>query len=33
LLKEIAPGFSPEEVQALTEPQLMISLDLKEMEL
>jgi 3-oxoacid CoA-transferase B subunit len=33
LLKEIAPGFSPEEVQALTGPQLMISSDLKEMEL
>lgn len=33
LLEEIAPGFTPEEVQAVTEPQLIISSDLKEMEL
>ena len=30
VLKEIAPGWSPEEVQALTEPTLMIAEDLKE---
>ncbi len=32
LLKEIAPGVKPEEVQAVTEPKLIISRDLKEME-
>ena len=30
LLREIAPGFTPEEVQELTEAQLIISPDLKE---
>jgi 3-oxoacid CoA-transferase B subunit len=30
LLKEVAPGWSPEEVQALTEPQLILAKDLKE---
>ena len=33
LLKEIAPGWGVEEVQALTEPKLMVAEDLKEMEL
>lgn len=33
VLEEIAPGFSPEEIQALTEPELLISPDLKEFEL
>jgi len=33
LLKEVAPGWTPAEVQALTEPNLMIAEDLKEMEL
>jgi len=33
LLKEIAPGWTVEEVQALTEPELTISSDLKEVEL
>jgi 3-oxoacid CoA-transferase subunit B len=33
LLKEVAPGWSAEEVQALTEPTLKIAEDLKEMEL
>lgn len=33
LLKEIAPGWSVEEVQALTEPKLKIADDLKEYEL
>ena len=33
LLKEIAPGWTVEEVQALTEPGLIISGDLKEVEL
>ncbi|UCC59506.1 MAG: 3-oxoacid CoA-transferase subunit A [Dehalococcoidia bacterium] len=33
LLKEVAPGWTPEEVQALTEPELIISPDLKEIEL
>ena len=30
LLKEVAPGWTAEEVQALTEPQLTVSPDLKE---
>jgi acyl CoA:acetate/3-ketoacid CoA transferase beta subunit len=30
VLKEIAPGWCPEEVQALTEPTLIIAEDLKE---
>lgn len=33
VLKEIAPGWTAEEVQALTEPKLIISPDLKEFEL
>lgn len=33
VLKEIAPGWTPEEVQALTEPRLIIPADLKEIEL
>jgi 3-oxoacid CoA-transferase B subunit len=33
VLKETAPGWTPEEIQALTEPKLTISPDLKEMEL
>jgi 3-oxoacid CoA-transferase subunit B len=33
VLKEIAPGFTIEEVQALTEPRLIISKDLKEFQL
>ncbi len=33
LLKEVAPGWTAEEVQALTEPKLAIAPDLKEIEL
>ncbi len=33
VLKETAPGWTPEEIQALTEPKLKISPDLKSMEL
>jgi len=33
LLKEIAPSFTPEEVQSVTEPTLIIAQDLREMEL
>ncbi len=33
LIKETAPGWSVEEIQALTEPQLVIAKDLKEIEL
>lgn len=33
VLKEIAPGWTPEEVQALTEPTLKLAPDLKEIEL
>jgi len=33
ILKEIAPGFTPEEIQAVTEPKLTIASDLKEIEL
>jgi len=33
LLKEVAPGWTAEEVQALTEPKLIIAPDLKEVEL
>jgi 3-oxoacid CoA-transferase subunit B len=32
-LREVAPGFTPEEVQALTEPRLRVSADVKEIEL
>ena len=33
LLKETAPGVTPEEVQAVTEPKLKLAEDLKTMEL
>jgi 3-oxoacid CoA-transferase B subunit len=33
LLREVAPGFTPEEVQRATEPKLLISESLKEMRL
>jgi len=33
MLKEVAPGWTAEEVQELTEPQLIIAPDLKEIEL
>ena len=33
VLKETAPGWTVEEVQALTEPKMLVSNDLKEMEL
>jgi len=33
VLKETAPGWSAEEIQALTEPKLVLAPDLKEMEL
>jgi acyl CoA:acetate/3-ketoacid CoA transferase beta subunit len=33
LLKEIAPGITAEDVQSVTEPKLIISPDLKEMQL
>ena len=33
LLKEVAPGWTAEEIQALTEPRLIIPSDLKEIEL
>ncbi|TET40406.1 MAG: CoA transferase subunit B [Dehalococcoidia bacterium] len=33
VLREVAPGWSAEEVQALTEPQLLVAEDLKEIEL
>ena len=33
VLKEIAPGFTPDEIQAVTEPHLIIASDLKEIEL
>lgn len=33
VLKEVAPGWTPEEVQALTEPRLMVADDMKEMQL
>lgn len=33
LLKEVAPGWTAEEVQALTEPKLIIAPDLKEIDL
>lgn len=32
LLKEVAPGISSEEAQSVTEPRLIISEDIKEME-
>jgi 3-oxoacid CoA-transferase B subunit len=33
VLKEVAPGWSPEEIQSLTEPTLILADDLKEIEL
>ncbi len=33
LLTEVAPGFTPDDIQEVTEPKLSISPDLKEMEL
>ena len=33
ILKEVAPGWTPKEVQALTEPRLIVADDLKEIEL
>ena len=33
VLKEVAPGWTAEDVQALTEPKLIVALDLKEFEL
>lgn len=33
LLKELAPGFTPEEIQEVTEPKLIIARDLKEIAL
>lgn len=33
LLRELAPGWTPQEVQAITEPRLALAHDLKEMEL
>jgi 3-oxoacid CoA-transferase subunit B len=33
VLKEMAPGWTPDDVQALTEPELLLAPDLKEMEL
>ena len=33
LLKEVAPGWTPEEVQSLTEPTLIVAPDCREIEL
>ena len=33
VLKEVAPGWTPEEVQELTEPKLIVSPDYREIEL
>jgi acetate CoA/acetoacetate CoA-transferase beta subunit len=33
ILKEVAPGFTPEEIQEVTEPRLIIASDCKEIEL
>jgi 3-oxoacid CoA-transferase B subunit len=33
VLKEVAPGISPEDVQSVTEPKLIISKDLREIDL
>ena len=33
VLEELAPGWSAEEIQALTEPKLIVSLDIREIEL
>ena len=33
LLREVAPGLTPEDIQSVTEPKLIISPDLKEIQL
>ena len=33
VLKEVAPGWSADEIQAVTEPRLIIAEDLKDIEL
>jgi 3-oxoacid CoA-transferase len=33
VLKEVAPGWTPEEVQSLTEPELIVAADVREIEL
>jgi 3-oxoacid CoA-transferase subunit B len=33
VLEEVAPGWTVEEVQALTEPKLIVAKDIKEMQL
>ncbi len=33
VLKEIAPGLTPDEIQEVTEPPLIIASDIKEIEL
>ena len=33
LLREVAPGWTVEDVQALTEPKLIVAEDIKEIEL
>jgi len=33
VLEEVAPGWTVEEVQALTEPKLIVAKDMKEMQL
>jgi len=33
VLRELAPGWTPDEVQAVTEPRLKVAPDLKEVEL
>lgn len=33
VLEEVAPGFTPEDIQSLTEPELLVSPQLKEIEL
>jgi acyl CoA:acetate/3-ketoacid CoA transferase beta subunit len=33
VLREVAPGLTPQEVQSVTEPELIVSPDLKEIQL
>jgi acyl CoA:acetate/3-ketoacid CoA transferase beta subunit len=33
VLREVAPGLTPEDVQSVTEPKLIISPDLREIQL
>ena len=33
LLKEVAPGFTAEDIQVVTEPKLKLSADLKEIDI